>query len=113
LVNKNNIFYNHSFLLFYYLYAIIVIKCRQTGHEVNSINDYMDIISTLASHLADTQVIDFLNKTWKYRDVNHDSSDSESDDEDENEKLFCGYSEDKLEAIIILLVIYIYIQIFK
>lgn len=92
-----------------------MIKCRQTGHEVNSINDYMDIISTLASHLAEPPVIDYLNKTWKYRNANHDSSDNESDDdddEDENEKLFCGYSDDELEVIIIF-VIYIYTNIFK
>lgn len=82
-----------------------MIKCPQTGYEVNSINDYMDIISTLASHLAEPPVIDYLNKTWKYRNVNQDSSDNESDDEDENEKLFCGYSEDDLEAIILYFVI--------
>lgn len=77
-----------------------MIKCHQTGREVNVINDYLDIISTLSSHLAEPPVIDYLNKTWKYRNVNHDSSDNESDesDENENEKLFSGYSEDELEA---------------
>lgn len=77
-----------------------MIKCHQTGREANVINDYLDIISTLSSHLAEPPVIDYLNKTWKYRNVNHDSSDNESDDEDENEneKLFSGYSEDELEA---------------
>lgn len=78
-----------------------VIKCHKTGHEVNTINDYLDIISTLASHLAEPPIIDYLNKTWKYRNVNHDSSDNESDDEDENEneKLFSGYSDDELETL--------------
>jgi len=71
----------------------------------------MDIISTLASNLAEPPVIDYLNKTWKYRNVNHDGSDNESDDdddddddEDKNKKLFCGYSEDELEAIILFVI---------
>lgn len=84
-----------------------MIKCRQTGHEVNSINDYMDIISTLASNLAEPPVIDYLNKTWKYINVNHDSSDDESDDDDE--KLFSGYTEDKLEARYFVFICIIYI----
>lgn len=87
---------------------IIVIKCHQTGREVNAINDYLDIISMLTSRLAEPPVIDYLNKTWRYRSVNSDSSDNESDeDEDENEKLYCGYSEDELEAIIINILVLI------
>lgn len=76
---------------------------------MNSINDYLDILSTLASNLAEPPVIDYLNKTWRYRNENHDSSDNESDDENENEneKLFCGYSEDELEAIILFIYIFI------
>lgn len=89
-----------------------MIKCHKTGHEMNTINDYLDILSTLTSHLAEPPVIDYLNKTWRYRNDNHDSSDNESDDEDENEKVFCGYSEEELEVIIYLLYnIYLYMYI--
>lgn len=86
---------------------VIVIKCHQTGREVNAINDYLDILSTLTSCLAEPPVIDYLNKTWRYRSSNNDSSDNESDDEndDENEKLFCGYSDDELEAIILPIIL--------
>lgn len=62
----------------------------------------MDILSILTSRLAEPPVIDYLHKTWKYRNENHDSSDNDSDeDEDENENVFSGYSEDELEAIIL------------
>lgn len=80
----------------------LVIKCHQTGREVNVINDYLDILSMLTSRLAEPPVIDYLNKSWRYRNVNYDSSDNESDDnDDEDKKLFCGYSDDELEAIIL------------
>jgi len=83
-----------------------VIKCHQTEREVNSINDYLDILSTLTSRLAEPPVIDYLNKTWSYNNVNHDSSDNESDDDDnEDEKLFCGYSDDELEAMILYFIL--------
>lgn len=82
-----------------------MIKCHQTGREVNAINEYLDILSVLTSRLAEPPVMDYLNKTWRYRNENHDSSDNDSDeDEDENEHLFCGYSEDELEAMIILFI---------
>lgn len=62
----------------------------------------MDILSILTSRLAEPPIIDYLNKTWRYRNENYDSSDSESDDDkDDNVKIFCGYSEDELEAMII------------
>lgn len=79
-----------------------MIKCYQTGREVNAINDYLDILSTLTSRLAEPPVIDYISKMWRYRNVNHDSSDNdESDEDEENEKLFCIYSEDELEAMIL------------
>lgn len=84
-----------------------MIKCHQTGREVNAINDYLDILSTLSSRLVEPPVIDYINKTWRYRNVNHDSSDNDEshEDEEENQKLFCGYSEDELEAMTLFLLL--------
>lgn len=80
-----------------------MIKCHHTGQEINTINDYLDILSILTSILVEPQVIEYLNKTWKYRNENYDSSDNESDDEDdENKTLVGGYSEDELEAMIFI-----------
>lgn len=100
LIDKSNIYFCY--------YFITVIKCHQTDREVNTINDYLDILSTLTSPLAESPVIDYMNKTWRYRNVNQDSSDNESDDDD-NEKPFCGYSEDELEVIKLIIVLHIII----
>lgn len=83
---------------------MIVIKCHTTGREFNAINDYLDILSILTSRLVEPPVIDYISKTWMYKDLCQDSSDNESDDEsNENEKLLRDISEDELEAIILFI----------
>lgn len=82
-----------------------MIKCHQTGREVNAINDYLDILSSLSSSLAQPPVIDYLSKTWRYRNENHDSSENDSDEEEESEKSSCGYSDGELEAITVFIII--------
>lgn len=80
-----------------------MIKCNQTGQEVNAFSDYLDILSILTSVLVEPQVVDYLNKTWKYKNVNDDSSDHDSDaEEHENEIIIRSYSDDELEAIILI-----------
>ncbi|XP_050422907.1 ubiquitin-protein ligase E3C [Adelges cooleyi] len=73
-----------------------IMKCKTTGREVNAVNDYLDILSSLTSRLAEPPVIEYLNKTWRHRSANQDSSEDESDEE---EKPFSGYLENELEVL--------------
>lgn len=74
-------------------------KCQQTGREVNSIHDYLDILSTLTNSLVEPSVIEYLERIWICRSGNQkDNSDSSSDDDNEEDDK--TYSENELEAII-------------
>lgn len=90
-----------QFCLIYYFYTNIVIKCHQTGREVNAINDYMDILSTLTNSLVEPSVIEYLDRMWMCRSGNQkDHTDSSSSSSDDDEKDDETYSENELEAMI-------------
>lgn len=80
-----------------------MIKCNQTGREVNAFNDYLDILSILTSILVKPQVVDYLNKIWKYTSINYESSDHESDMDEEENIITGDYSDSDLEVMILII----------
>ncbi|XP_050541390.1 ubiquitin-protein ligase E3C isoform X2 [Daktulosphaira vitifoliae] len=94
---NTNLFYSLLILEPYFDKYSFVIKCLKTGREVNAINNYLDILSSLTSCLAEPPVIDYLNKAWKHSSANQE--DSSEDESDEEEKPFCGYLEHELQIL--------------
>ncbi|VVC25277.1 Hypothetical protein CINCED_3A008949 [Cinara cedri] len=94
-----NLFYSLLILEPTFEQYSFVIKCHETGREVNAINDYLDILSMLTSILVEPQVVKYLNKTWKYGSENYDSDSESDEEEDKDRKLIGGYSDDELEIL--------------